>query len=38
MNEKEIRVLIVEPMKTPYAREISGLEDMQKIVGGKSYG
>ena len=34
MNEQEIRVLIVEPMKEPYAREIGALEDMQKIVGG----
>ena len=38
MSEKGIRVLVVEPMKEPYRREISGLEDMQKIVGGKSYG
>ena len=33
-NEKKLRVLVVEPMKEPYAREIGGLEDMQKIVGG----
>ena len=34
MNEKEIRVLVVEPEKPPYERIISTLEDMQSIVNG----
>ena len=29
-----MKVLIVEPMKPCYVREISGLNDMQEIVGG----
>mgnify|MGYP000105092888 CR=1 FL=1 len=29
-----MEVLIVEPMKPCYVREISGLKDMQEIVGG----
>lgn len=34
-NEKTITVLVVEPMKEPYAKEIgSGLESLQKEVGG----
>ena len=33
MNDK-IRVLVVEPMKPCEVREISGLDDMQAIVGG----
>ncbi|MGM9388241.1 DUF3846 domain-containing protein [Flavonifractor plautii] len=31
---KIMKVLIVEPMKPCYVREISGLNDMQEIVGG----
>ncbi|MBP5717950.1 MAG: DUF3846 domain-containing protein, partial [Abditibacteriota bacterium] len=34
MNDKTIRVLVVEPEKPPYEREIRTLEDMQEIVGG----
>lgn len=34
-EEKILKVLIVEPLKDPYATEISGsLESMQEIVGG----
>ena len=33
MSDK-IRVLVVEPMKPCEVREISGLDDMQAIVGG----
>ncbi len=29
-----VKVLVVEPMKPCYVREISGLNDMQEIVGG----
>ena len=34
MDEKEIRVLVVEPQKSPFERKISTLEEMQEIVGG----
>ena len=34
MSDKTIKVLVVEPMKPCEVREISGLDDMQKIVGG----
>ena len=34
MSDKTIRVLVVEPMKPCEVREICGLDDMQKIVGG----
>ena len=33
-TDAKIRVLVVEPLKEPYVREISGLEDMQAVVGG----
>ena len=33
MSDK-IRVLVVEPMKPCEVREVSGLNDMQAIVGG----
>ena len=29
-----MKVLIVEPMKPCYVREVSGLKDMQEVVGG----
>ena len=29
-----MKVLVVEPMKPCSVREVSGLEDMQKVVGG----
>lgn len=29
-----MKVLVVEPLKECYVREVSGLDDMQKIVGG----
>lgn len=35
MSDSAIKVLIVEPMKDPYVREIDGsLKSMQEIVGG----
>ena len=34
MEEQKIRVLVVEPEKPPYEREISTLKEMQEIVGG----
>ena len=33
-TDAKIRVLVVEPLKEPYVREISGLKDMRAIVGG----
>ena len=33
-TDTKIKVLVVEPLKEPYVREISGLDDMQAIVGG----
>ena len=33
-TDAKIKVLVVEPLKEPYVREISGLDDMQAIVGG----
>ena len=33
-TDDSIKVLVVEPLKEPYVKEIGGLEDMQKIVGG----
>ena len=32
--DAKIKVLVVEPLKEPYVREISGLDDMRAIVGG----
>jgi hypothetical protein len=35
-DENKIKVLVVEPMKKPYIKEIgTELEDMQEIVGGQ---
>ena len=35
INEKKLKVLVVEPMELPVVREIGGsLEDMQRVVGG----
>ena len=34
MNDKPIKVLVVEPMKPCRVQEICGLTDMQNIVGG----
>lgn len=34
MSDKLIKVLVVEPMKPCRVQEISGLKDMQEIVGG----
>ena len=33
-TDAKIKVLVVEPLKEPYVREISGLDDMQAVVGG----
>ena len=33
-TDAKIKVLVVEPLKEPYVREISGLKDMRAIVGG----
>lgn len=35
INEKKLKVLVVEPMELPVVREIgANLEDMQRVVGG----
>ena len=34
MSDKPIKVLVVEPLKPCRVQEISGLKDMQEIVGG----
>lgn len=35
MSDKPMKILVVEPMKVPYEREISGsLASMQEVVGG----
>ena len=34
MNDDKIKVLVVEPLKKAYTKEISGLNEMQAIVGG----
>lgn len=34
MSDKKITVLVVEPMKETYTKEICGLEQMQALVGG----
>ncbi len=34
MSDEKIKVLVIEPMKPCEVREISGLKDMQGIVGG----
>lgn len=34
MSDKKITVLVVEPMKETYTKEICGLKEMQELVGG----
>ena len=34
MNDEKIKVLVVEPLKKAYVKEISGLAEMQALVGG----
>lgn len=34
MSDKKITVLVVEPMKETYTKEICGLGEMQELVGG----
>lgn len=34
MSDKKITVLVVEPLKKAYTKEICGLEEMQQLVGG----
>ena len=34
MNDETIKVLVVEPQKEAYVKEICGLKDMQALVGG----
>ena len=34
MSDKKITVLVAEPMKETYTREICGLKEMQALVGG----
>ena len=34
MSDKKITVLVVEPMKDTYTKEICGLKEMQALVGG----
>jgi len=34
MSDKKITVLVVEPLKKAYKKEICGLEEMQQLVGG----
>ena len=33
-TDAKIKVLVVEPMREPYVKELDGLDDMQAIVGG----
>ena len=33
-TDAKIKVLVVEPLKEPYVKELDGLDDMQTIVGG----
>ena len=34
MSDKKITVLVVEPLKESYTKEICGLKEMQQVVGG----
>ena len=34
MSDEKITVLVVEPMKDAYTKEICGLKEMQELVGG----
>ena len=34
MSDEKITVLVVEPLKKAYTKEICGLEEMQQLVGG----